>query len=83
MAICASAQTQPGEPRPGATPDPEDRTVKTVEAKTIDPETIVELGASYEFVNKDRPDWHTYYLFINQVQYGPGALRNGRGGDAI
>ena len=79
MAICASAQTQPGEPRPGATPDPEDRTVKTVEAKTIDPETIVELGASYEFVNKDRPDWHTYYLFINhkfstgQVLYGTAA----------
>src|SRR5580765_7278539 len=79
MAICASAQTQPGEPRPGATPDPEDRTVKTVEAKTIDPETIVALGASYEFVNKDRPDWHTYYLFINhkfstgQVRYGTAA----------
>ena len=53
-AICASAQTQPGEPRPAATPDPEDRSAKTEPAKKIDPETMVELGAAYEFVNKDR-----------------------------
>ena len=75
-AICASAQTQPGEPRPGATPDPEDRSGKPEPAKKIDPETVVELGASYEFVNKDRPDWQTYYFSINhkfstgQVLYG-------------
>ena len=78
-AICASAQTQPGEPRPGATPDPEDRSAETVNEKQIDPETMVELGASYEFVNKDRPDWQTYYAFINhkfstgQVLYGTAA----------
>ena len=75
-AICASAQTQPGEPRPGATPDPADRSGKTVPAKKIDPETVVELGASYEFVNQDRPDWQTYYFSIThrfskgQVLYG-------------
>jgi YaiO family outer membrane protein len=63
--ICARAQTQPGEPRPGATPDPEDKSGKTVQAKKIDPETVIELGASYEFVNKDRPDWQTYYFSIN------------------
>lgn len=75
-AICAIAQTQPGEARPGATPDPEDRSSKTVDAKKIDPETMVELGAAYEFVNNDRPDWQTYYFSINhkfstgQVLYG-------------
>jgi YaiO family outer membrane protein len=75
-AICASAQTQPGEPLPGPTPDPADRSGKTVPAKKIDPETVVELGASYEFVSKDSPDWQTYYFSINhkfstgQVLYG-------------
>jgi YaiO family outer membrane protein len=75
-AICANAQTQPGEPRAGATPDPADRSASAVPAKKIEPETVVELGASYEFVNKDRPDWQTYYWSINhkfstgQVLYG-------------
>jgi YaiO family outer membrane protein len=64
-AICASAQTQPGEPRPAATPDPEDRSAKTEPAKKIEPETIVELGAAYEFVNNDRADWQTYYFSIS------------------
>jgi hypothetical protein len=75
-AICASAQTQPGEPQPAATPDPEDKSAKTEPKKKIDPETVVELGASYEFVNKDRSDWQTYYwsfthkFSTGQVLYG-------------
>jgi YaiO family outer membrane protein len=75
-AICASAQTQPSEPRPAATPDPEDRSAKTVPTKKIDPETVVELGGAYEFVNNDKSDWQTYYFSINhkfstgQVLYG-------------
>jgi YaiO family outer membrane protein len=75
-AICVSAQTTSSEPRAGATPDPEDKSARTVPAKKIDPETVVELGASYEFVNKGRPDWQTYYWSINhkfstgQVLYG-------------
>ena len=75
-AICASAQTQPGEPRPGATSDPDERSPKTAQAKKIDPETVLELGASYEFVNKDRSDWQTYGFWIThkfstgQVLYG-------------
>lgn len=65
-----------GEPRPGATPDPEDRSAKAEPAKKVDPETVVELGTSYEFVNKDRPDWQTSYFSFNhkfstgQVLYG-------------
>jgi YaiO family outer membrane protein len=76
MPLYVTAQTLPGEPRPGGTPDPRERTTKTEPAKKIDPETVVELGASYEFVNKDRPDWQTYYFSINhkfstgQVLYG-------------
>ena len=75
-ATCVSAQTQPGEPRPGATPDPEDRSARTEPAKKIDPETVIELGAAYEFVNNDNPDWQTYYFSVNhkfstgQVLYG-------------
>jgi hypothetical protein len=44
--------------------------------KKIDPETVVELGAAYEFVNNDNPDWQTYYFSVNhkfstgQVLYG-------------
>jgi YaiO family outer membrane protein len=72
----ATAQTQPGEPRPEGTPDPQERTAKIEPTKKIDPETVAELGASYEFVNKDKSDWQTYYWSINhkfstgQVLYG-------------
>jgi YaiO family outer membrane protein len=74
--ICVSAQTQPGEPKLGPTPDPEDRSAKSVPAKKIDPETVVELGAAYEFVNNGNPDWQTHYFSVNhkfstgQVLYG-------------
>jgi YaiO family outer membrane protein len=76
LPLYATAQTQPGEPRPGGTPDPLERTARTEPAKKIDPETVVELGASYEFVNQDKSDWQTYYFSINhkfstgQVLYG-------------
>jgi YaiO family outer membrane protein len=76
LPLYATAQTQPAEPRPEGTPDPQERTAKTEPAKKIEPETVVELGASYEFVNNDNPDWQTYYWSINhkfstgQVLYG-------------
>src|SRR6185436_16640535 len=53
-----------------------DRGAKAVPAKKIVPETVVELGGSYEFVNKNRTDWQTYYFSLNhkfstgQVLYG-------------
>lgn len=71
-----SVRAQTGEPRPAATPDPEDRAEKTKPEKKIEPETVVEIGASYEFVDHNRPDWQTYYFSINhkfstgQVLYG-------------
>jgi len=74
--LYATAQTQPGQPLPAGTPDPQERTTKTEPTKKIDPETVVELGASYEFVDQDNPDWQTYYSSINhkfstgQVLYG-------------
>jgi YaiO family outer membrane protein len=62
----ATAQTQPGEPQPTITPDAKGQTDKTAAAKKVDPELIIELGASYEFLSKGKPDWQTYYLFFNR-----------------
>lgn len=70
--ICVAAQT--GEPRPAASPDATERAEKG--AKKIEPETQIEIGADYEFVNRDKPDWQTYYFSLThkfstgQVVYG-------------
>ena len=72
--ICVAAQT--GEPRSAASPDATERAEKGAPAKKIEPETQIEIGADYEFVTKDRPDWQTYYFSLThkfstgQVVYG-------------
>jgi len=72
--ICVAAQT--GEPRPAASPDAAERTEKSAPAKKIEPETQIEIGADYEFVIRDKPDWQTYYFSLThkfstgQVVYG-------------
>ena len=74
VSVCAAAQT--GEPRTPASPDAKEKIEKSAAPKKIEPETQVEIGSSYEFVNKDKPDWQTYYSSINhkfstgQVLYG-------------
>ena len=64
LSFNVSAQTQPGEARPSATPETEDKAEKTEPAKKVDPETIMELGSSYEFVDHNNPDWQTYYFSL-------------------
>lgn len=70
------ATSQTGEPRAAATPEPEERTEKTAPARKIEPETLIEIGSSYEFVNQNRADWQMYYFSLNhkfstgQVLYG-------------
>ena len=74
FAVCGAAQT--GEPRPGASPEGEGRSQKNAAAKTIEPETQIEIGGDYEFISKNRPDWQTYYFSLThkfstgQVVYG-------------
>src|SRR5436190_7097104 len=76
MSLQATAQTLPAEPQPGGTPDPLDRTAKTEPTKTIDPETVIEFGGSYEDLTRNRPAWETYYFSLShkfssgQVIYG-------------
>lgn len=62
LPITVGAQTQPGEARPTTTPEHEARVEKTEPAKQVEPETILEFGSSYEFVDSDNPDWQTYYF---------------------
>jgi len=74
VSVCAAAQT--GEPRTAASPDAKEKIEKSAAPKKIEPETQVEIGSSYEFVNKDKPDWQTYYFSLThkfstgQVAYG-------------
>ena len=74
LPFCGAAQT--GEPHAAASPNESERTEKRAPAKKIEPETQVEIGADYEFVDKNRPDWQTYYFSLThkfstgQVVYG-------------
>lgn len=76
MPLQATAQTLPGEPQPAGTPDPQARIAKTEPTKTIDPETVIEFGGSYEHLTRNRPAWQTYFFSLShkfnsgQVIYG-------------
>ena len=65
MPLCVTAQTLPAEPQPGGTPDPLNRTGKTEPTKTIDPETVIEFGGSYEALTKNRSAWQTYFFSLS------------------
>jgi YaiO family outer membrane protein len=76
-----TAQTAPT--APGETPSvtaPDRKNKPSTQTPQIDPELIVDAGASYEHLSNGAPDWQSYYLLANrkfasgQVLYGSASL---------
>jgi len=73
-----AAQTPPVQqtPQPTATPGDANKTSTSDQPKPVEPELQLELGASYDFLSKDRGDWQSYFLNFNkkfrsgQILYG-------------